>query len=86
MQQLGLGYGMASDSANRKMRRIGGWGGELKSWLNQVKDMVETLLALVKNEVDESDRVRSAVCYTLDLKESRREANSLHPFETQKYS
>lgn len=43
MQQLGLGYGTASDSTNRKMRRIGGWGGELKAWLNQVKDMVESL-------------------------------------------
>jgi len=39
MQQLGLGYGTASDHVNRKMRRIGGWGGELTAWLNQVKYM-----------------------------------------------
>ncbi|KAJ7220803.1 hypothetical protein GGX14DRAFT_432118 [Mycena pura] len=39
MAQIGLGVG--SNVAGRKMRRIGGWGGELRAWLDDVKHMLQ---------------------------------------------
>jgi len=38
MQKYGLGIG----EKEQKMRRIGGWGSELKAWLAAVRDMVKT--------------------------------------------
>ncbi|KAJ7191936.1 hypothetical protein GGX14DRAFT_380568 [Mycena pura] len=38
MAQIGVGVG--SDVAARKMRRIGGWGGELRAWLDDVNRML----------------------------------------------
>ena len=38
MQQIGLGIG--SDVERRRMRRMGGWGSELKRWLSDVQKMV----------------------------------------------
>jgi len=40
MQQIGLGIG--SDVDRRRMRRMGGWGSELKRWLSDVQEMVES--------------------------------------------
>jgi len=40
MQQIGLGIG--SDVERRRMRRMGGWGSELKRWLGDVQKMVES--------------------------------------------
>ncbi|KAJ7189459.1 hypothetical protein GGX14DRAFT_529693 [Mycena pura] len=37
MAQIGIGVG--SRVAARKMRRIGGWGGELRAWLDDVRRM-----------------------------------------------
>ncbi|TFK33253.1 hypothetical protein BDQ12DRAFT_707340 [Crucibulum laeve] len=39
MQEIGLGIG--SDVERRKMRRIGGWGSQLKQWFSQVAALVE---------------------------------------------
>ena len=39
MQQIGLGTGR--DVERRRMRRIGGWGSELKRWLSDVQKMVD---------------------------------------------
>lgn len=39
MQQIGLGIG--SEVERRRMRRIGGWGSELKRWLSEVQMMVD---------------------------------------------
>ena len=41
MAKIGLGIG--SNVAGRKMRRIGGWGGELRAWLDDVKRMLQYL-------------------------------------------
>lgn len=38
MQQIGIGIG--SEVERRRMRRIGGWGSELKRWLSDVQKMV----------------------------------------------
>ncbi|KAJ6541644.1 hypothetical protein B0H19DRAFT_1174031 [Mycena capillaripes] len=38
MQLLGIGIGTQADG--QKMRRIGGWGGELRKWLEEVRLMV----------------------------------------------
>ncbi|KXN83447.1 hypothetical protein AN958_01426 [Leucoagaricus sp. SymC.cos] len=35
MSRIGIGIG--SDIAARRMRRIGGWGGELKAWLQSIE-------------------------------------------------
>ena len=40
MQQIGLGIGR--DVERRRMRRIGGWGSELKQWLSNVQKMVDS--------------------------------------------
>jgi hypothetical protein len=37
MQEFGVGVGRRSDE--QKMRRIGGWGSELKRWLVDVRAM-----------------------------------------------
>ncbi|KAF7369316.1 hypothetical protein MVEN_00259800 [Mycena venus] len=37
MAQIGIGIG--SDVGGQKMRRIGGWGGELRAWFRDVKRM-----------------------------------------------
>jgi len=39
MQRIGLGIG--SEVEGQKMRRIGGWGSELKRWLSEVRKMVD---------------------------------------------
>jgi len=39
MQQIGLGIGREVD--RQRMRRIGGWGYELKQWLSDVQKMVD---------------------------------------------
>lgn len=39
MQRIGLGIG--SEVERRRMRRIGGWGSELKRWLSEVRKMVD---------------------------------------------
>ncbi|KAJ6475977.1 hypothetical protein C8R47DRAFT_1141922 [Mycena vitilis] len=39
MAQIGLGIG--SDIGKQKMRRIGGWGGELRAWFADVKRMLK---------------------------------------------
>jgi len=38
MSRVGLGIG--ADIANRKMRRIGGFGGDLRRWLGDVAAML----------------------------------------------
>jgi hypothetical protein len=35
MAEIGLGVG--TNMEGRRMRRFGGWGGELKRWLKEVK-------------------------------------------------
>jgi hypothetical protein len=37
MAEMGLGIGRAAEG--RKMRKLGGWGGELTRWLKQVESM-----------------------------------------------
>jgi len=37
MAEFGLGIG--TNVEGRKMRRLGGWGGEVKRWLKEVKVM-----------------------------------------------
>jgi hypothetical protein len=37
MAEIALGTGRNVDG--RKMRRFGGWGGELKRWLSEVESM-----------------------------------------------
>jgi hypothetical protein len=37
MAEIGLGLGTNMDG--RKMRRLGGWGGEVKRWLTAVEMM-----------------------------------------------
>ncbi|KAK0488054.1 hypothetical protein EDD18DRAFT_1311389 [Armillaria luteobubalina] len=39
MREIGVGVGTQLD--NRKMRRIGGWGGALQRWVKSVKDLVQ---------------------------------------------
>ena len=39
MEQIGLGTGRVVE--RRRMRRIGGWGSELKQWLSDVQNMVD---------------------------------------------
>lgn len=39
MQRIGLGTG--TDVERRRMRRIGGWGSELRRWLSDVQKMVD---------------------------------------------
>jgi hypothetical protein len=39
MQQIGLGIGREAE--RQRMRRIGGWGSELKQWLSDVQKMVD---------------------------------------------
>ncbi|KAJ6481457.1 hypothetical protein C8R47DRAFT_1134485 [Mycena vitilis] len=39
MAQIGLGIGSAV--GKQKMRRIGGWGGDLRAWLEDVKRMLQ---------------------------------------------
>jgi hypothetical protein len=39
MQRIGLGTGREVE--RRRMRRIGGWGSELKRWLSDVQKMVD---------------------------------------------
>ncbi|KAF7312022.1 hypothetical protein MIND_00214200 [Mycena indigotica] len=34
-----MGREEGTDVENRKMRRIGGWGGQLRAWLEEVRDM-----------------------------------------------
>jgi hypothetical protein len=36
-----IGIGVGSDVDNQKMRRIGGWGAELRAWFNDVKRMLQ---------------------------------------------
>jgi hypothetical protein len=38
-QQIGIGVG--SNIHSQKMRRMGGWGGQLRAWLRDVRDMFE---------------------------------------------
>ncbi|KAF8165988.1 hypothetical protein B0H34DRAFT_691393 [Crassisporium funariophilum] len=40
IQDIGLGVG--SDVMRRRMRRMGGWGGDLKRWLMDVREMRES--------------------------------------------
>ncbi|KAJ7866938.1 hypothetical protein B0H14DRAFT_2347198, partial [Mycena olivaceomarginata] len=35
-----IGFGIGSDVDGQKMRRIGGWGGELLAWIGEVKCML----------------------------------------------
>jgi hypothetical protein len=35
-----IGFGIGSDVDGLKMRRIGGWGGELRAWVGDVKRML----------------------------------------------
>ncbi|KAJ7065394.1 hypothetical protein C8F01DRAFT_1125465 [Mycena amicta] len=37
-----LGLGVGSDVAGQKMRRIGGWGSELRGWVEDVKRLVRS--------------------------------------------
>lgn len=39
MQEIGLGIG--NNVERRRMRKIGGWGSELKRWLSDVQKMVD---------------------------------------------
>ena len=39
MERIGLGTGR--DVERRRMRRLGGWGSELKRWLSDVRKMVD---------------------------------------------
>ena len=39
MQRIGLGTG--NEVGRRRMRRLGGWGSELKQWLSDVQKMVD---------------------------------------------
>ncbi|KAJ7696219.1 hypothetical protein B0H17DRAFT_929762, partial [Mycena rosella] len=39
MAQIGMGVGVDVDG--QKMRRLGGWGGELRVWLTEVKRMLQ---------------------------------------------
>jgi hypothetical protein len=36
-----IGLGCGSDVKGQKMRRIGGWGGELRVWLSDVKRILQ---------------------------------------------
>jgi hypothetical protein len=45
MQQIGLGIG--EEVERQRMRRIGGWGFELKRWLSDVQKMVDLKKAQV---------------------------------------
>ncbi|KAJ7149148.1 hypothetical protein C8R46DRAFT_1127324 [Mycena filopes] len=36
-----IGIGMGSNVEGQKMRRLGGWGEELRTWLNEVKNMLQ---------------------------------------------
>ncbi|KAG7441469.1 uncharacterized protein BT62DRAFT_908161 [Guyanagaster necrorhizus] len=39
MKEIGVGVG--SQLENRKMRRLGGWGNDLETWVKSIKDMVQ---------------------------------------------
>ncbi|KAJ6532908.1 AAA domain-containing protein [Mycena vulgaris] len=39
MARFGVGLGV--DVEQQKMQRLGGWGGELRAWLNGVRDMLQ---------------------------------------------
>ncbi|KAJ7798915.1 hypothetical protein B0H13DRAFT_1746210 [Mycena leptocephala] len=36
-----IGIGMGSEASSQKMRRLGGWGSQLRGWLREVKAMIE---------------------------------------------
>jgi hypothetical protein len=40
MKEIGIGLGVNFAGESQKMRRIGGWGGELKAWWKEVEDLV----------------------------------------------
>lgn len=35
-----IGLGIGTDVSNRRMRRIGGWGGQMREWLDGVQEMI----------------------------------------------
>ena len=36
-----MGLGIGSEVGRQRMRRIGGWGSELKRWLDEVQKMMD---------------------------------------------